>query len=85
MKFLTERGDLVAVTQDLYYDAGVMAQARQRITAYLAGGGGQVGKPSELREVLGVTRKYLIPLLEYLDAVGLTRRTSEGRVLRETP
>ncbi len=85
LKFLTERGDLVAVTQDLYYDAGVMAQARQRITAYLAGGGGQVGKPSELREVLGVTRKYLIPLLEYLDAAGLTRRTSEGRVLRETP
>jgi hypothetical protein len=31
---------------------------------------------------LGVTRKHLIPLLEYLDAAGFTRRTPAGRVLR---
>ncbi|NIR36764.1 MAG: hypothetical protein GWN07_12445, partial [Actinobacteria bacterium] len=47
--------------------------------------GGRAGRPSELREALGVSRKYLIPLLEYLDASGFTRRTPAGRVLREAP
>ncbi len=44
--------------------------------------GGRVASPSELRQALAVSRKYLIPLLEHLDAVGLTRRTAAGRELR---
>lgn len=40
--------------------------------------------PSEIRNMLGVSRKYLIPLLEYCDRVGLTERRNDGRVLRGT-
>lgn len=36
----------------------------------------------ELRDVLGTTRKYLIPLLEYFDAQGLTLRQGGHRVLK---
>ena len=39
--------------------------------------------PGEFRQALGVTRKHLIPLLEYMDRVGVTRRTPEGRILNE--
>lgn len=35
---------------------------------------------SHFKDALGVTRKYLIPYLQYLDARGLTRRTEIGRV-----
>ena len=35
---------------------------------------------SAFKEELVVTRKYLIPYLQYLDRQGVTRRTSEGRV-----
>ncbi|NIR43173.1 MAG: selenocysteine-specific translation elongation factor [Gemmatimonadetes bacterium] len=81
LKFLAERGVLVAVTPDLYYHVDAFDEVRNRVREALEGG--RPGRPSELREALGVSRKYLIPLLEYLDAAGFTRRTPAGRVLRE--
>jgi selenocysteine-specific elongation factor len=33
---------------------------------------------------LGVSRKYAIPLLEYFDAQGLTKRDGDVRVLRSS-
>jgi selenocysteine-specific elongation factor len=36
--------------------------------------------PSELREVLGLSRKYLIPFLEYCDRMRITERRTTGRV-----
>ncbi len=36
----------------------------------------------EARDILNSTRKWLVPLLEYYDRIGLTRRAGEGRVLR---
>ena len=35
---------------------------------------------SEINGMLGTTRKYAIPLLEQLDAVGATRRVGDKRV-----
>ena len=81
LKFMAERGDLVPVTPDLYFDTQALLGARDRLRTLLAGG--RAAAPSELREGLGVSRKYLIPLLEHLDAVGFTRRTPQGRVLKE--
>lgn len=80
LKFLAERGELVGVTADLYYDSGAITDVEDRVRRFL--GRGRAASPSELREALGVSRKYLIPLLEHLDATGLTQRTGEGRVLR---
>ncbi len=80
LKFLAERGELVPVTADLYLDPDAVSEAKDRVRAVLSGGG--QASPSQLREALGVSRKYLIPLLEYLDASGFTRRTPDGRVLR---
>jgi selenocysteine-specific elongation factor len=37
--------------------------------------------PQGLREKLGISRKYLIPLLEWSDRTGLTRRTGDTRTL----
>ncbi|MBA2686462.1 MAG: SelB C-terminal domain-containing protein, partial [Gemmatimonadaceae bacterium] len=44
--------------------------------------GGQIHSPAELREILGFSRKFLIPFLEYCDRHGVTERRFEGRVLR---
>ena len=38
---------------------------------------------SELRDLLGTTRKYAVPIGEYLDRIGLTKR--EGDVRRLGP
>ena len=40
--------------------------------------------PSELRDVIGLSRKFLIPFLEYCDRQGVTERRSTGRVLHGT-
>jgi len=37
--------------------------------------------PAELRDRFGLTRKYLIPLLEWADRRGITRRAGDARVL----
>ena len=37
--------------------------------------------PSALRDRLGLSRKYLIPLLEWADRTGVTRRVGDARVL----
>lgn len=37
---------------------------------------------SEIRQGLGTTRKYVIPLLNYFDSIGLTQRRGDIRVLR---
>ncbi len=80
LKFLAEAGELVAITPDIYFDVRAVEDVKGRVRGFLAGG--RVASPSELRQALGVSRKYLIPLLEHLDGLGLTRRTGEGRVLR---
>jgi selenocysteine-specific elongation factor len=36
---------------------------------------------SQIREILGTTRKYAVPLCEYLDSVGFTKRVGDLRVL----
>ena len=46
--------------------------------AFLLREGGAVG-PAQLRERLGLTRKYLIPFLEWLDAQGFSVRVGDVR------
>ena len=41
---------------------------------------GREYSPSELREVLGLSRKYLIPFLEFCDRKRITERRATGRV-----
>jgi selenocysteine-specific elongation factor len=38
---------------------------------------------SVFRDLVGTSRKYVIPLLEHLDAIGVTRREGNARVLRK--
>jgi selenocysteine-specific elongation factor len=36
---------------------------------------------SQVRDAIGTTRKYAVPLLERLDATGITHRQGDVRVL----
>ena len=36
---------------------------------------------SELRELIGTSRKFAVPIFEYLDRVGFTKRKGDVRVL----
>lgn len=74
-------GNIVAVDGVRYYEAGVAAALVRRVQSALRPG--EEYAPADFRAVLGVSRKYLIPFLEYLDRLGVTERRPGGRVLRE--
>jgi len=38
---------------------------------------------NEAKDLIGATRKYVIPLLEYFDQAGLTLRDDSSRVLKD--
>lgn len=82
LRFLERRGDVVQVEQDRYYARDDLNLVLDRLRATMAGGV-EFG-PSELREKLGLSRKFLIPLLEYCDRAGYTNRSAGGRVWHGT-
>jgi len=82
LRHLEREGRVVRVEADRYYDRSTLADMVGRLKEQLVPG--QVYVPAQLRDVLGFSRKYLIPFLEFCDQRGITERRGEGRVLRES-
>ncbi|MFL5593161.1 MAG: selenocysteine-specific translation elongation factor [Gemmatimonadaceae bacterium] len=82
LRFLERQGRVVQVETDRYYDRSVLEVMIARLKDKLLPGKSYA--PGQLRDVLGFSRKYLIPFLEFCDRTGVTERREEGRVLRET-
>ncbi len=64
--------------RELVFHRDAVADARMRLAPHLAPPGVTVG---EAGTALGMTRKFSVPLLEYLDATRFTRRQGDRRVL----
>jgi selenocysteine-specific elongation factor len=76
-------GHLVQIAPDVYLHADVERQIRTTLAEKLGGGEGLT--MSQIREILQTTRKYAVPVCEYLDSVGFTRRVGDLRVLNGSP
>ncbi len=76
-------GFLVRIADDLYLHAEVEADMRQRVAHFLQGNPGAT--VAQIRDLLSTTRKFAIPLCEYLDRIGITRREGDARVLATRP
>ncbi|MYA34115.1 MAG: selenocysteine-specific translation elongation factor [Gemmatimonadales bacterium] len=83
LRLLQEAGATKAVTPELHVAVGALEKVEARARELLADG--VPAPPARFKEAFGLSRKYLIPLLEYLDREGVTRRTVEGRVLARPP
>jgi selenocysteine-specific elongation factor len=79
LRFLSREGRVVAVGKDRYYEAGVLKAERDRIVTALKELG--PSPPAALRDRLGRSRKWLIPLLEWADREGVTVRQGDRRTL----
>ncbi len=64
--------------RELFFHRDAVDAARRHLAATLGGDGKLVG---EIGAALGISRKFSVPLLEYLDSVQFTRRIAERRVL----
>jgi selenocysteine-specific elongation factor len=80
LRFLERRGDVVQVEPDRYYAAGQLKLLLERLRRSMAGGA--EFSPSQIRDSLDLSRKFLIPFLEYCDRAGYTNRTVTGRAWR---
>ena len=70
-------GLLVRISPDLVLSAGLVAQATALVNAAPQG-----ITVSAFREALGTSRKYAVPLLEWMDKQGVTRREGDLRFPR---
>ncbi len=78
LELLVEERSLVAVSPDLYVSAPAESSLRAAALGVLQRT--SPAQASDFKEVLGVSRRYLIPYLQHLDANHVTRRTADGRV-----
>jgi len=76
-----EAGSIVAVDRDRVATPAALARFRAALAEI--GAHGEIS-PAAVREQVGLSRKYLIPLLEWADRQGVTRRVGDVRVLIQT-
>ncbi|MEQ8764482.1 MAG: selenocysteine-specific translation elongation factor [Planctomycetota bacterium] len=81
LDLLEKEGKLCRVGGEVVLHKDIVERAKQILVKQAQAEGGQVDIP-KLRDALQTTRKYLIPLLEYFDRQGITRRIGDRRVLR---
>ncbi|MBI3455973.1 MAG: selenocysteine-specific translation elongation factor [Candidatus Rokubacteria bacterium] len=81
LQVLLDERRLVRVKEGLYFHADALRAAEARVAAFLRER--KEITPQEIKDLLGISRKYAIPLLEYLDAQRLTVRVGDKRVLRD--
>jgi selenocysteine-specific elongation factor len=81
LHFLERRGDIVQVEQLRYYRTNHLSSVLDRIRAVMEHQNDVT--PATLRDRVGLSRKFLIPILEYCDRAGLTVRGPGGRVWRD--
>jgi len=82
-RWLAREGSVVAVEPGRYFARIAVDGLHARMAAGMAGG--KEYSPGELRDLLGLTRKFLIPFLEYCDREGYTVRVELGRRLVARP
>jgi selenocysteine-specific elongation factor len=78
---MLKEGSLVKISEDLYFYGDVLQQLRKDYRNLLIKEG--KATPANFRELTGLSRKFIIPLMEYFDMTKLTIRAGEHRILRD--
>jgi selenocysteine-specific elongation factor len=77
--FMTRAGRLVKIKEDIYLTDRHEADLKGKVKAFLKQK--QVMSPIDMKTVAGVSRKYAIPYMEYLDRIRFTIRVGNERKL----
>jgi selenocysteine-specific elongation factor len=79
LHILLKEKALVKVSEDLIFHPSALEKLRQVLAQHKARSN-RIGVPA-FKEITGLSRKYAIPLLEYLDRERVTRREGDERII----
>lgn len=77
--YATANGKLVRVADGMWLDARRWIELVNAVCGAIRTRGPMT--VADIRSLLGTTRKYMVPIAEKLDALGITRRTGDLRAL----
>lgn len=80
LNWMLEQGILVKVKEDMFFHREALEDLRRRLLDFLESHG-EINTP-QFKELTQTSRKYTIPLLEYLDTTRFTIRVGDVRRLR---
>ena len=80
LSYLQDRGDVIKVNDSVVFTTAAYEDMAGRIVQHLQTNGSVT--VADARTIFGTSRKYVLPLLEYLDQQRITRRVGDERVLR---
>jgi selenocysteine-specific elongation factor len=81
IQVMTREGELVRISEDLSFHRDCLEKLREDYRRLLVREG--QATPASFRELTGLSRKFIIPLMEYFDMTKLTMRAGDRRILRE--
>jgi selenocysteine-specific elongation factor len=80
LAYLQGRGEVIRVNETVVFTTAAYDDMASRIVDHLKANGSVT--VADARTIFGTSRKYVLPLLEYLDQQRITRRVGDDRVLR---
>jgi len=80
LEHLVHEGVLIRIKSGMYFHRDCIERFREKLVNHLKRH--QEITTPQLKEITGVSRKYMIPLIEYFDQIRLTLRLGDKRVLR---
>jgi selenocysteine-specific elongation factor len=78
---LLKEGTLIRISDDLYFHSEAIVGLRESYKKHLLAQG--QANPASFKDLTGLSRKFIIPLMEYFDMSKLTIRSGDVRILRE--
>jgi selenocysteine-specific elongation factor len=80
LQILLREKSLVRVSPELIFHRDALVRLKEKLAAHKKAKGERISVPV-FKELAGISRKYAIPLLEYLDRERVTRRAGDERVI----
>lgn len=82
IRILSEQKNIIEVEKELFFHVQAVEKARQMLISFIT----KEGKLESVKfkYLLDTTRKFALPLLDYFDRIGLTRRRENTRYLKQT-
>jgi len=77
LQILLREKRLVRISEDLVFHQSALGQLRELLARHK----GERFRVPEFKEWTGISRKYAIPLLEFLDRERITRREGDERIV----